>query len=439
MPRSVASRPLSILALTLAGCGSATPRSELAGSERTPDASEPGDATTTAPCVGDPRCQVLARTAAGTDAAGVALFVIETSRGARSVVTGEPIEEPSDDAEVASDDAEVASEPTCELHEYHLERAGRFERVLSLCNDGYGAAGVGEDTVTIDTNRLVHEQYDGSSWRWATHTEEQLVPRRLLRATSSGHWTLGPNSEDRSFDVDAFTGLVSWYSPVCGSEQEENIESDVPEGQLRAYVIVPSVALDPRFDPATTRVTSCGTRVDATEASSLLLSGTRGQADDAWLEVVATREHEVIVLVHDDHFVAGDQLAVHVGPSASGYMDHCLEPTNEHVSVVFEASSGAVLEGDAAAIGARTGSAPDGRFVRFTVPEHGAVTVAYTDADERGVERTFSTSALREGDTHSLGAIGTALDGLEISCSIEEGALVRVIHDRAASSSWAEE
>jgi hypothetical protein len=67
------------------------------------------------------------------------------------------------------------------------------------------------------------------------------------------------------------------------------------------------------------------------------------------------------------------------------------------------------------------------------------VTVAYTDADERGVERTFSTSALREGDTHSLGAIGTALDGLEISCSIEEGALVRVIHDRAASSSWAEE
>lgn len=425
LPRSlVVSRPLWTLALALAGCGGATARSELVRTDAANDP-RPGEARdharTATPCEGDPQCRVLSRTAAGTDADGVALFVIETSRGLRSIETGERTDDPE--------------EPSCEVHEHHLERAGTFERVLSLCNDGYGAAGVGEDTVTIEANRLVHDQYGGSSWRWAMHTEAQLVPRRLLRASSSGYWTLGPNTEDRSFDVDAFTGRVSWYSPVCGSEQEENIESDVPEGQLRAYVIVPSVALDPRFDPATTRVTSCGTRVDATEASSLLLSGTPGRADDAWLEVVATRGHEVIVLVHDDRFVAGDQLAVHVGPSAPSYMEHCLAPTNEHVSVVFEASSGAVLEGDAAAIGARTGSAPDGRFVRFTVPEHGAVTVAYTDADERGVERTFATSALHEGDTHSLGAITAGLDGLEIACSVEEGALVRVIHDRAATTS----
>lgn len=38
--------------------------------------------------------------------------------------------------------------------------------ILQLCNDGYGAAGVGEDEVTIADNRFVHRQYGGSASRW---------------------------------------------------------------------------------------------------------------------------------------------------------------------------------------------------------------------------------------------------------------------------------
>lgn len=38
-------------------------------------------------------------------------------------------------------------------------------RLLDLCNDGYGASGVGEDQVEIENNRLTHTQYGGSSWR----------------------------------------------------------------------------------------------------------------------------------------------------------------------------------------------------------------------------------------------------------------------------------
>lgn len=413
-----------MLALALVACGGAPPRPDSVTSSNVPGAYDPGATVTSAgpsdgasPCDGEPRCVVVARTAAGTDAAGVPLLVVETSRGLRSVETGEPTDDPA--------------ERSCERHEYHLERAGTFEPVLSLCNDGYGASGVGEDTVTIAANRLVHDQYGGSSWRWATHTEEQLAPRRLLVTSLIGYWNLGPNAEERRFDVGAFEGRVSWYSPACGSEDAESGEMrEVPEAQRRAYVIVPIVALDPRFDPETMPVRSCGTRVDATSARSFLTFGARGDADDAWLEVLATREHELIVLVHDDRFVAAaDRLAVHVGPSASGYAAHCLEPTNEHRSVVFDASSGAVIEGDATAIGARTGSAPGGRFVRFSVPEGGAVTLAYTDADERGTERTFATSALEEGDTHSLCAVGTGLEGFDVSCVMEQGVLVRAVRE----------
>jgi hypothetical protein len=425
MPRwnHVASRPLWLLGLALAGCGSATPRTERAPGEPTgvrEQVASASAATTIAPCEGDVRCRVVARTAAGTDERGAALFVIETSRGSQSIETGAPTDDPD--------------EPSCELHEYHLERAGTFERVLSICNDGYGAAGVGEDTVTVEANRLVHEQSGGSAWRWATHSEEQLAPRRLLATSASGYWNLGPNTEDRHFDVAAFRGRVSWYSPACGSEEAESGEmDDVPAGAMRAYLLLPIVELDPGFDPATTRVAACGTRIDATEASSFLLSGTRGEADDAWLEIVATRGHEVIVLVHDDLFVAGgDRLTVHVGPSAPSYMEHCVEPTNDHVSVVFDASSGAVLEGDATAIGARMGHAVEGRSVRFSMPEGGAVTVTYTDADALGVERTFATSELRDGDTHSLGTTSVDLGGLEVSCVVERDALVRVLHPSPA-------
>ncbi len=407
--------PLLALVLTACGGGSSNLRPGPApGGE--------GERAASSPCGADPLCRVVARTPAGTDPGGAALFVVETSGGRRSIETGAP-----------TDDTQ---ERSCEQRDFHVERAGTFERVLSLCNDGYGASGVGDDTVTIEPNRLVHDQYGGSAWRWTRHLEQQLVPRRLVAASLSGYWSVGEsNTEDRQFDFTTFRGRVDWHSPSCGAEEAASDEhDDAPQGPAHAYLLLPRVALDPGFDPAATRVATCGTRVDATESSSFLLSGTRGDRDDAWLQVVATRTHEVLVLVHDDRFVEGaDRLSVYVGPSAPSYMEHCLEPTNEHVSVVLDASSGAVIEGDPTAIGARSGRAPDGRYVRFSVPEGGAVTVAYTDADEHGVERTFATSELRDGDTHSLGAIGLGLDGLEVSCVIERRALVRAVRDGGAA------
>lgn len=108
MPRwnHVASRPLWLLGLALAGCGSATPRTERAPGEPTgvrEQVASASAATTIAPCEGDVRCRVVARTAAGTDERGAALFVIETSRGTQSIETGAPTDDPD--------------EPSCELHE----------------------------------------------------------------------------------------------------------------------------------------------------------------------------------------------------------------------------------------------------------------------------------------------------------------------------------
>src|SRR6185312_900725 len=57
--------------------------------------------------------------------------------------------------------------------EYWLLEGSEPPRLLlRLCNDGYGAAGVGEDEVTVAENRFVHRQYGGSASRWEETTTE---------------------------------------------------------------------------------------------------------------------------------------------------------------------------------------------------------------------------------------------------------------------------
>ena len=117
---------LGLLGLLVPACGGAGPDA-LAPTEgdAVPAVTADGAAaastvpsTARPPCEGDPRCQVLSRTSAGTDSTGVPLFVIATSRGLRSLETGEPTDDPE--------------ERSCELHEHHLERAGRHLSVHAL-------------------------------------------------------------------------------------------------------------------------------------------------------------------------------------------------------------------------------------------------------------------------------------------------------------------
>ena len=65
--------------------------------------------------------------------------------------------------------------------------------LLKLCNDGYGAAGVGEDEITIGNNRLTHFQAGGSNDRWETTETIRLAPQTLLRVESCGFRGTEPN------------------------------------------------------------------------------------------------------------------------------------------------------------------------------------------------------------------------------------------------------
>ncbi|HUJ47599.1 MAG TPA: hypothetical protein VLV55_10750 [Rhizomicrobium sp.] len=67
-------------------------------------------------------------------------------------------------------------------------------RVLALCNDGYGAAGVGEDTVKFASNRMTHEEEGGSAWRWSNTAVYSLSPFRAISTDGCSYNDLGTDT-----------------------------------------------------------------------------------------------------------------------------------------------------------------------------------------------------------------------------------------------------
>ncbi len=82
--------------------------------------------------------------------------------------------------------------------EYWLLDA-RPVRLLTLCNDGYGAAGVGDDQVAFQNNRMTHEQEGGSAWRWTTKDVYSLIPFRLLTTETCSFNALGSETGTVTF------------------------------------------------------------------------------------------------------------------------------------------------------------------------------------------------------------------------------------------------
>jgi hypothetical protein len=67
-------------------------------------------------------------------------------------------------------------------------------KLLALCNDGYGAAGVGEDHVKFGDNRMTHDEVGGSAWRWQSTEVFSLTPFRALSTDGCSFNDLGPDT-----------------------------------------------------------------------------------------------------------------------------------------------------------------------------------------------------------------------------------------------------
>lgn len=127
-------------------------------------------------------CRMTKLESAGKSEAGVPLFVAELHVG----LADKDKYAPPDGCHTDNGDNDGGVE-------YWLIEGDKPRLLLSLCNDGYGAAGVGYDEIHIEPNRFTHMQDGGSNDRWENVDTISLSPQHTLRSEYCGFRGTDPN------------------------------------------------------------------------------------------------------------------------------------------------------------------------------------------------------------------------------------------------------
>lgn len=310
------------------------------------------------------------------------------------------------------------------------------DRVAEICNDGHGAAGIGEDEIKVGPNSVEIATSGGSNWRWAETAEYKLSPFVMRTQSWSGYWSIGSNRADDRIDWEAFTGALRWYSPACDANGDPP-EEELGGGKEYEHLWMPAPALDPAFVDGgwkTARLGRCAAVIDASGGAGSLLSGAPGAASDTTVRVLAAEGGALFIEVTDDTLVAEDRLEIWTGPPGPTYDDHCIDPasTKDVVSWNVRVTDGKVTPGfgkppaTSLAVERVTGASGEVRL-RVVPPRRDSLTIAYADSDGgRKIERRIATSALVDGRLATLGHVSIASG--HASCAVADGALVPQIH-----------
>jgi hypothetical protein len=359
----------------------------------------------------------------------------------------------SDGDEQASEEAgsdSQAQEPDpesedCAPYEYHLivHSHGKIrERQLlsQQCNNGYGAAGVGEDTNGVDkeAHTYSHGQSGGSAWRWERGIEIGFDPLRVISIDESSFWTLDQEatSKDAEWNHDTFQGSESWGAKDCEARRKENEARDAGAGNDESYaslsfsaVIIPRVQLPPAFVQGGWRsiaLGNCGAFVDGDQQGFAVYGG-KGAAADASLRAVVSTDSFLFVEITDDRWTTGgktwvkeDHIELWAAPqSGSTGIDVDCDPSpaaDPSVQWGIRISDGQVFPafGSPAPL---TGVevVRSGHTVRVRIPvaewlkgkdDGTAMTIVYSDSDD-GLrqKRLIATSQIERGHLLSLGHV----------------------------------
>ena len=100
--------------------------------------------------------------------------------------------------------------------------------LLALCNDGYGAAGVGEDQFEVGPNMLTWDQSGGSNWRWITIRQIRLAPLAVVKEFDCSYNDVAPGTEQLT-EVDRLTLQARSIGAVAGWKFSDDDEIGCPD------------------------------------------------------------------------------------------------------------------------------------------------------------------------------------------------------------------
>lgn len=240
-------------------------------------------------------CTLVKATPAGKDGQGRALTVVELNLGEKN---------PEND----SGDERFNCRPHAQ--EFWLRTAGVTEpqRILSLCNDGYGASGVGEDDVTIRANRMIHRQQGGSAWRWNGTKTVQLSPLRVLSEESCSYHNVNIGYSVRRWDWQRLAGEQRWLPQACKDNDPRADEKKRPDW-CDFGKATHRHALIPRLDGALragveAHLGSCASAFDESGQRGYVIFG-KPRPGGAEFRVLMVSGNDIIVTVTDTAFVTG--------------------------------------------------------------------------------------------------------------------------------------
>jgi hypothetical protein len=171
-------------------------------------------------------CRMSGLQSAGKSDAGVPLFVAELHFG----LADKPKDGPDEGCHAENGDNDGGAE-------YWLIEGEKPHLLLALCNDGYGAAGVGYDEVHIGPNRLTHLQDGGSNDRWENIDTISLSPPHTLRSEFCGFRGTDPNYGVYGVvDVPHMAASELAIDDSLYTEDEGNDSGDEPCTQLKKRI-----------------------------------------------------------------------------------------------------------------------------------------------------------------------------------------------------------
>lgn len=209
------------------------------------------------------------------------------------------------------------------------------DRLLALCNDGYGAAGVGEDRVEIGNNRLTYTQVGGSNDRWETSRVMQLSPRRALSIDSCSYRATTPGSgvamhaeitamKVQSVAQDDRHPAMANDGPGCPSVK--GFWNPQPGPGLMAGLALPIAAENGSSEyPSGIPLGSCAVRLGTPDTPGFNVYGTPLLQRGAELRIIALDRHTLVLQLHDPqpaaagvNWVQSDHLEIWTGKDISG-------------------------------------------------------------------------------------------------------------------------
>jgi hypothetical protein len=239
--------------------------------------------------------------------------------------------------------------------EFWVVADGTESLLLELCNDGYGASGVGEDAIEIGSNRLTHGQSGGSAWRWGSEIIYQLSPLGILNERSDGYWTLGANYSIDQWDwTDYSDGENEWWAPFCDEQgYVPDNEGALPDdAEIQHYLAIPQ--LPESAVPATmldASLGNCSLTLSTEIGRGWIVHGEEEEAaaDQAWMRLLAYEPNRLAVSVRLHKVLSGgkswlsdDHIEIWQAPLTS-YGDACLDQQAPARQWAVRLSDGAVF------------------------------------------------------------------------------------------------